>query len=68
MVRPELVNRQAPEELKEPCQRKPPRPAVFLNVNEMLDWALRWGYSGEQCRALSDKQGEWIANPPPSKR
>lgn len=59
-----LVNRDAPQDLKEPCARRPARPAVFLNLTEMLKWALAWGYSGEDCRAKSDAQGAWIGNPP----
>ena len=62
--RPVLVVREAPPDLTEPCPRRPERPAAFESLNELLRWALAWGYSGEQCRALSDRQGEWIAHPP----
>jgi len=59
-----IANRAAPAELTMPCARRPLRPAIFLTDKEALTWALKWGYAGDACRALSDRQGEWISTPP----
>src|SRR6185503_20409125 len=61
---PVIANRAAPAELTMPCARRPLRPAIFLTDKEALTWALKWGYAGDACRALSDRQGEWISTPP----
>jgi hypothetical protein len=60
---PVVVTRTGTPELALPCPRKPARPATFRDEEERYSWALAWGYSGDQCRALSDRQGAYIAGP-----
>ena len=62
--KPVLVNRRAPEELARACPRQPARPAAFFDDNEFLAWVGRALFAGAACRAQSDQQGEWMANPP----
>jgi hypothetical protein len=62
--KPMLVRRDVPPDLVIQCQRRPARPPQFASIDDALEWAIRWGYSGEDCRALSDKQGKWIGSPP----
>lgn len=60
---PVLVHRDVPGDLIVTCPRIPPRPAKFASDKEAYAWALRWGYAGDACRVLSDKQGGWISSP-----
>lgn len=60
-----LAVRQVPPDLVERCPRQPARPATFANLKAMLLWTQGALYAGAQCRALSDRQGEWIGAPPP---
>lgn len=59
-----LIHRDVPGELTVACPRRPVRPAMFSSDKEAYAWALRWGYAGDSCRTLSDKQGQWIGSPP----
>lgn len=59
-----LVHRQPPAELTAKCPREPLLPDVFLDENDRLMWVLKERAAGQACRAQSDKQGEWMANPP----
>lgn len=66
---PVIVPRTAPAELKAQCPRLPPKPVggfpeTVEGLRAMLAWATRGLYAGSACRALSDKQGQWISEPP----
>lgn len=62
--KPVLVQRQAPADLTAKCARQPDRPASFVTINALLGWVEKALYAGSACRALSDKQGQWIGSPP----
>lgn len=64
LLKPELLNREAPAELKTPCPRVPALPAAFLTAEDRLAWTAKALTAGDECRAKSDAQGEWIATPP----
>lgn len=59
-----IVTRQAPPELVVKCPRQPPKPESFVTINALLTWTQKALYAGSACRALSDKQGEWIGEKP----
>jgi hypothetical protein len=61
---PVVVPRVAPAELTAACPRQPNKPASWANINVLLGWVEKALYAGSACRALSDKQGEWISSPP----
>lgn len=58
------MRRDIPGDLTVLCPRMPPRPDKFASDKEAYAWALKWGYAGDACRAVSDKQGQWIGTPP----
>lgn len=66
---PVLINRPAPPDLVAQCPRLPPKPAGgFPQTAEGLKLFVTWTqkalYAGSACRALSDRQGQWIGEPP----
>lgn len=66
LARPEILQRPVPPALTAQCPREPAPPAVFLDEEERFAWIERALTTGRQCRSLSDKQGEFLAHPPPT--
>lgn len=66
---PVLVDRPVPPELVVPCPRLPPKPAggfpqTAEGLKLFVTWAQKALYAGSSCRALSDRQGQWIGETP----
>ena len=62
---PILVHRLPPAELVTECPREPVPSAAFPDQKARFTWTLRALDAGRQCRAQSDRQGEWMTSPPP---
>lgn len=63
-----VVKPQAPADLAAPCPRLPSRPAggfpqTAEGLKQLLAWTQTALYAGSACRALSDRQAEWIGAP-----